>query len=42
MEFIKGIEFIKNYNELNISVSDEEQAPILDRITKTQKADLKQ
>jgi hypothetical protein len=42
MEFIKNIEFIKKYNEININVSEEEQAIILDRIKNTPKADLKQ
>jgi|LakMenEpi05Nov12_1017451.scaffolds.fasta_scaffold09129_2 hypothetical protein len=41
MEFIKNIEFIKKYNEININVSEEEQAVILDRIKNTPKADLR-
>lgn len=41
MEFIKNIEFIKKYNEINIAISEEEQAIILDRIKNTPKADLK-
>jgi hypothetical protein len=41
MEFIKNIEFIKKYNEINISVSEEEQAVILDRIKNTPKSDLR-
>ena len=41
-EFIKNIEFIKNYNELNISVSEKEQTLVLDRVKKTKKTDLKQ
>ena len=42
MEFIKNIEFIKKYNEINIHISEEEQAIILDRIKNTPKADLNQ
>jgi hypothetical protein len=42
MEFIKNIEFIKKYNEININVSEEEQAVILDRIKNTPKADLRE
>jgi hypothetical protein len=41
MEFIKNIEFIKKYNEININVSEEEQAVILDRIKNTPRADLR-
>jgi hypothetical protein len=41
MAFIKNIEFIKKYNEINISVSEEEQAVILDRIKNTPKSDLR-
>jgi hypothetical protein len=41
MEFIKNIEFIKKYNEININVSEEEQAVILDRIKNMPKADLR-
>jgi hypothetical protein len=41
MEFIKNIEFIKKYNEINIHISKEEQDIILDRIENTPKADLK-
>jgi hypothetical protein len=41
MEFIKNIEFIKKYNEININVSEEEQAVILDRIKNTPKSDLR-
>jgi hypothetical protein len=41
MEFIKNIEFIKKYNEININISEEEQAVILDRIKNTPKSDLR-
>ena len=42
MEMIKKVEFIKEYNELEISIPIEEQNLILDRIKKTKKTDLKQ
>jgi hypothetical protein len=41
MEFIKNIEFIRKYNELNTNVSDEEQTLILERIKNTSETDLK-
>jgi hypothetical protein len=41
IEFIKNIEFIKKYNEINISVSEEEQAVILDRIKNMPKSNLR-
>ena len=42
VEFIKNVEFIKDYNELEMSIPKEEQNLILDRIKKTKKKDLKQ
>jgi hypothetical protein len=41
IDFIKNIEFIKDYNELTNDVSNEEQEIILNRIKNTKKDDLK-
>jgi hypothetical protein len=42
VEFIKNVEFIKEYNELEMSIPKDEQNLILERIKKTKKKDLKQ
>jgi len=41
IDFIKNIEFIKDYNELTNDVSNKEQEIILNRIKNTKKDDLK-